>query len=198
MLEGQSHRPDGLFYAGKEPEWSNRLFRRIVNEHLAAAKTIGFVDWHTGVGSFGEIVYLMFDEKGSAEHAAAARWWDREHGREVGVQVRIDAEISRAPVPIDPAGAARCTNCRGGGRVRNGRRLFDLPWRLPGSVGQVRRTRRSMRRGVPGSLQGHHVSDRSVLAAHGPERRPGHHGQADRRRRRLVTHEVQRPLHYFY
>ncbi|MBA4097674.1 MAG: DUF2817 domain-containing protein [Rhodospirillum sp.] len=78
MLEGQCDRPDGLFYAGKEPEWSNLLFRRIVTEHLGAARTIGFVDWHTGVGSFGEIVYLMFDEPGSAEHAAASRWWNRE------------------------------------------------------------------------------------------------------------------------
>ena len=31
MLEGQYHHPDGLFYAGKEPEWSNRLFRRILD-----------------------------------------------------------------------------------------------------------------------------------------------------------------------
>jgi hypothetical protein len=77
MLEGQSAHPDGLFYAGKEPEWSNRLFRRIVNEHLAAASRIGFVDWHTGVGSFGEIVYLMLDQMNAPEHAAASRWWGR-------------------------------------------------------------------------------------------------------------------------
>jgi hypothetical protein len=78
MLEGQGAHPDGLFYAGSQPEWSNLLFRRIVNEHLAAAKTIGFLDWHTGVGSFGEIVYLIFDEPGSAAHVAASRWWHRE------------------------------------------------------------------------------------------------------------------------
>jgi hypothetical protein len=77
MLEGQDHRPDGLFYAGKEPEWSNRVFRGILSEHLAAARTIGFIDLHTGVGSFGEIVYLIFDEQGTPGHAAAARWWDR-------------------------------------------------------------------------------------------------------------------------
>jgi hypothetical protein len=77
MLEGQCHRSEGLYYAGSQPEWSNLLFRRIVSEHLAAAKTIGFLDWHTGVGSFGEIVYLMFDEPGSAERAAASRWWNR-------------------------------------------------------------------------------------------------------------------------
>lgn len=75
MLEGQCNQPDGLFHAGKKPERSNLLFRRIVTEHLGAARAIGFVDWHTGVGSFGEIVYLMFDEPGSAEHAAASRWW---------------------------------------------------------------------------------------------------------------------------
>lgn len=78
MLEGQGAHPEGLFYAGSQPEWSNLLFRRIVKEHLAAAETIGFLDWHTGVGSFGEIVYLMFDAPDSAEHAAASRWWNRE------------------------------------------------------------------------------------------------------------------------
>lgn len=76
MLEGQGQHPDGLFYAGRRPEWSNLLFRRILQEHLGAIGTIGFVDWHTGVGAFGEIVYLIPDEKGTPEHDAAARWWD--------------------------------------------------------------------------------------------------------------------------
>ena len=76
MLEGQGQHPDGLFYAGRQPEWSNLLFRRILQEHLAAAGTIGFIDWHTGVGAFGEIVYLIPDEKGTPEHEAAARWWN--------------------------------------------------------------------------------------------------------------------------
>jgi hypothetical protein len=78
MLEGQYHHPDGLFYAGKEPEWSNRLFRRILTEHLTQAATVGFVDWHTGVGSFGEVVYLITGDKGSPDYSAAARWWNRE------------------------------------------------------------------------------------------------------------------------
>jgi hypothetical protein len=77
MLEGQSAHANGLFYAGKAPEWSNLLFRRIVNEHLATARRIGYVDWHTGVGSFGEVVYLLSDQANVAEHAAASRWWNR-------------------------------------------------------------------------------------------------------------------------
>ena len=78
---GQSHRPDGLFYTGNEPAWSNRTFRRIVNEHLLTAATIGFIDWHTGVGSFGEVVYLIFDEPDSAERMAASRRWGCDEGQ---------------------------------------------------------------------------------------------------------------------
>lgn len=75
MLQGQTHRADGLFYAGKQPEWANHTFRKIINDHLSSSNTIGFIDWHTGVGSYGEVVHLIFDDKGSAEHAAATRWW---------------------------------------------------------------------------------------------------------------------------
>ena len=74
---GQSHRPEDIFYTGAGPEWSNRTFRKIVGEHLADAEAIGFIDLHTGIGRFGEIVYLIFDEPGSPEHAAAAGWWGR-------------------------------------------------------------------------------------------------------------------------
>jgi hypothetical protein len=76
MLEGQSAHPNGLFYAGQAPEWSNLLFRTILSDHLAQSSRIGFVDWHTGVGSFGEVVYLLFDQMNAAERAAAARWWN--------------------------------------------------------------------------------------------------------------------------
>jgi len=75
LLAGQSHQPDGLFYTGTSPEWANGCFRQIINDHLAGAEQIGFVDWHTGVGSYGEIVYLCFDDPSSAEYQAAADWW---------------------------------------------------------------------------------------------------------------------------
>jgi hypothetical protein len=75
MLEGQSHRPNGIFYTGRGPEWANQIFRRIVADHLGTASTIGFIDWHTGVGRFGEIVYLIFDDEGTPEHEAAVSWW---------------------------------------------------------------------------------------------------------------------------
>jgi hypothetical protein len=79
---GQSHRPDGMYYTGRGPEWANGVFRRIVNEHLGAARSIGFIDWHTCIGAFGEIVYLVFDDEGTAERAAAMNWWGLTQGSE--------------------------------------------------------------------------------------------------------------------
>ena len=75
LIAGQSHRADGLFYTGNAPEWANGCFRQIINDQLAGIEEIGFIDWHTGVGRYGEIVYLCFDDPGSAEYQAAADWW---------------------------------------------------------------------------------------------------------------------------
>jgi hypothetical protein len=73
--QGQTHHSDGLYFAGKEPEWENQVFRKIINDHLGSATTIGFIDWHTGVGSYGEVVHLIFDDRGSPENKAASSWW---------------------------------------------------------------------------------------------------------------------------
>lgn len=77
---GQSDHPDGIFYTGKGPEWSNDIFRRIVKEHLGRAERIGFIDWHTCIGAFGEVVYLVFDQDGSSERAEAMGWWGLDKG----------------------------------------------------------------------------------------------------------------------
>ena len=98
--QGQTHRSDGLYYAGKEPEWENQAFRKIVNAHLGSATTIGFIDWHTGVGSYGEVVHLIFDDVGSPEHQAASGWWtNTEHGGSVfnaGVMPKYEGLLCRA------------------------------------------------------------------------------------------------------
>ena len=72
---GQYTHPDGLVYGGSGPEWSNRTLRRIVDEHLAASKRVAFIDWHTGIGEYGEPFFLCFNDEGSPEQAQAAYWW---------------------------------------------------------------------------------------------------------------------------
>ncbi|MBI3707301.1 MAG: DUF2817 domain-containing protein, partial [Proteobacteria bacterium] len=50
---GQYHHPDGLFFGGNAPTWSNRTLTRIFKTMLGRAKHIGVIDFHTGLGPYG-------------------------------------------------------------------------------------------------------------------------------------------------
>lgn len=72
---GQYQFPDGMFYGGTKPTWSNRTLRRILREHGAGKKRIGWIDFHTGLGpcGFGEKIYAGLN---TADDIARARtWW---------------------------------------------------------------------------------------------------------------------------
>ncbi|HEX6794820.1 MAG TPA: M14 family metallopeptidase [Casimicrobiaceae bacterium] len=53
VSRGQSDFPDGLFFAGREPAWSNVVLRDILKRHGARRKRIGWIDFHTGLGAWG-------------------------------------------------------------------------------------------------------------------------------------------------
>jgi hypothetical protein len=118
---GQSHRPDGMYYTGKRPEWANGIFRRIVNEHLGTAERIGFIDWHTCIGAFGEIVYLVFDEEGSPERAAAMDWWGLNSGSEAAFKAGSVPKYEGLLCKGHPAGTSATAHRRGRDRIRDGR-----------------------------------------------------------------------------
>ena len=50
---GQYAYPDGLFYGGQVPSWSNRTWRRIIHEEMTTAHEVRLIDVHTGLGPFG-------------------------------------------------------------------------------------------------------------------------------------------------
>lgn len=54
ICRGQYLRPDGVFYGGDKPGWSHMVFMDIVRDHVAGAKSALLMDFHTGLGSFGE------------------------------------------------------------------------------------------------------------------------------------------------
>ncbi|MGH8801458.1 MAG: M14 family metallopeptidase [Casimicrobiaceae bacterium] len=53
VSSGQSVHPDGLFYAGTEPQWSNRVLRSVLARHGRSRKRIAWIDFHTGLGPWG-------------------------------------------------------------------------------------------------------------------------------------------------
>jgi hypothetical protein len=50
VLGGQYDQPDGIFYGGTGPAWSNELIRRIIRENCGGAERVLFLDLHTGLG----------------------------------------------------------------------------------------------------------------------------------------------------
>lgn len=50
---GQYQFPDGLFFGGHGPTWSNRTLRQILETHLSSASVAMVFDLHTGAGEYG-------------------------------------------------------------------------------------------------------------------------------------------------
>lgn len=76
--KGQYTHADGLFYGGRTREWSNLTLERIVEAHLASALQIALIDWHTGLGDYGQPFFLCFSPPGSEAQRQAALWWGEE------------------------------------------------------------------------------------------------------------------------
>ena len=72
---GQYKDAEGISFGGSEPEFGHRVMRDRVLPLLSNAKHVGFIDWHTGVGAFGEIAVLPIDGAGSANAKRLASWW---------------------------------------------------------------------------------------------------------------------------
>lgn len=50
---GQWRTPEGLFFGGQAPVWSNTMLRTLCAAHAAGAEHVCFLDLHTGLGPYG-------------------------------------------------------------------------------------------------------------------------------------------------
>src|SRR5690349_20400548 len=53
VSSGQCEFPDGLFYAGRAPAWSNTTLRDVLQAHGQGRERIGWIDIHSGLGPWG-------------------------------------------------------------------------------------------------------------------------------------------------
>lgn len=72
---GQYDHPEGLYYGGRNPTWSNRTLRQVLREQAGRCRRLGWIDLHTGLGpnGHGERIYAGPDD--DAELARARAWW---------------------------------------------------------------------------------------------------------------------------
>jgi hypothetical protein len=74
VSSGQYDHPEGLFYGGRNPTWSHITLRQVLRQHGRAARRIGWIDLHSGLGPSG-VGECIFAGSGSAALARARRWW---------------------------------------------------------------------------------------------------------------------------
>jgi len=75
ISSGQYEFPDGMYFGGTAPTWSNGTLRAVLRSHGRRAGRIAWIDFHTGLGpsGLGERIYAGPDRAGDVERAR--RWW---------------------------------------------------------------------------------------------------------------------------
>ncbi len=75
VSRGQHEFPDGLFFGGTSPAWSNLTLRQVLRDHAAKAERLAWIDVHTGLGAsgLGERIYAGRDD--AVTVARARQWW---------------------------------------------------------------------------------------------------------------------------
>jgi len=72
---GQYTDPQGIFYGGHKEIWSNKIMRTITKRYLSNAKRVVFIDFHTGLGPYGNAEVILNEEEHSPAYKRAVEWW---------------------------------------------------------------------------------------------------------------------------
>ena len=75
ITSGQYQFAEGVWFGGLAPTWSHRTFRRVLQDHLAQARQIAWIDLHTGLGphGHGERIFACTDTGATLQRAR--QWW---------------------------------------------------------------------------------------------------------------------------
>jgi hypothetical protein len=72
---GQYRHPQGLFFGGQGPSWSNATLRAVLRHYGAQRRRIAWVDLHTGLGPCGVGERIFGGRDDPVELQRARRWW---------------------------------------------------------------------------------------------------------------------------
>lgn len=76
---GQYEFPNGISYGGEEESWSYKTLKTILAEHFQYAEKSISIDWHTGIGEYGDPFIILNGSKGSEKYIRACRYWSEEY-----------------------------------------------------------------------------------------------------------------------
>jgi hypothetical protein len=95
LAGGQVGEPTGLNYVGNGPSWSRTVVSKLLPKVFAKAQRIAFIEWHTGLGPFGELSHLCSFAPGSASYERVFGWL----GEEARTSFAATFEVTNGEVP---------------------------------------------------------------------------------------------------
>lgn len=125
LTSGQYTRPDGLFYGGDRPTWSNRTWRAVLDRWVAGRTHVAFVDLHTGLGPYGvgEVIFRARYDGGGLERAR--RWYGDVTSSEEGSSVSTVIGGTTHSAVVDAAPDAEITTITLEFGTRSGRDVLS-------------------------------------------------------------------------
>jgi hypothetical protein len=83
LTGGQYHHPEGLFFGGHNPTWSQQTLRQVLRDHGQHCARLGWIDLHTGLGprGVGERIFAGRDDAAAISRARA--WWGGPDGKAI-------------------------------------------------------------------------------------------------------------------
>ncbi len=75
---GQIVEPTAMNYVGKGPSWSRITVEKHLPRLLEKTRKAGFIEWHTGLGKFGELSHICLMAPGSPIYERVYSWLGQE------------------------------------------------------------------------------------------------------------------------
>ena len=72
---GQYAHPQGLFYGGINPTWSQQTLRHVLQAHGTRCDQLAWIDLHTGLGQSGDCEPIFACRNDAAALQRARAWW---------------------------------------------------------------------------------------------------------------------------
>lgn len=95
LAGGQADEPTGLNYVGKGPSWSRTVVTELLPRIFARARRIAFIEWHTGLGPFGELSHLCSFAPGSPAYERVFDWM----GEAARTSFAATFEVTKGEIP---------------------------------------------------------------------------------------------------
>jgi hypothetical protein len=95
LAGGQDYEPTGLNYTGTGPSWSRQVVSEILPKVFEHARKIAFIEWHTGLGPFGELSHLCSFAPGSDAYERVFDWM----GDDARTSFAKTFEVTKGEIP---------------------------------------------------------------------------------------------------